>query len=73
MIFILGGNGTHAGANAIHNEVLQITFLFSWKKQIPISGFKNETSIDPIGLFASLHAVQEEEDESISHMCSKDN
>lgn len=22
MLFVLGGNGTHAGANAIHNEVL---------------------------------------------------
>lgn len=21
MLFVLGGNGTHAGANAIHNEV----------------------------------------------------
>lgn len=22
MLFVLGGNGTHAGANAIHNEVI---------------------------------------------------
>lgn len=22
MLFVLGGNGTHAGANAIHNEVV---------------------------------------------------
>jgi hypothetical protein len=22
MLFVLGGNGTHAGANAIHDEVL---------------------------------------------------
>ena len=30
MIFILGGNGTHAGANAIHNEVFRIIFPFSF-------------------------------------------
>lgn len=23
MLFVLGGNGTHAGANAIHNEVVK--------------------------------------------------
>lgn len=23
MLFVLGGNGTHAGANAIHNEVFR--------------------------------------------------
>ena len=39
MIFILGGNGTHAGANAIHNEVFRIIFPFSWEKNFPISGF----------------------------------
>lgn len=31
MVFILGGNGTHAGANAIHNEVYIIKILF-WLK-----------------------------------------
>jgi len=25
MLFVLGGNGTHAGANAIHNEVRYLT------------------------------------------------
>lgn len=24
MLFVLGGNGTHAGANAIHNEVVTL-------------------------------------------------
>jgi hypothetical protein len=27
MLFVLGGNGTHAGANAIHEEVL-MSLLF---------------------------------------------
>lgn len=27
MLFVLGGNGTHAGANAIHNEVVK-PFVF---------------------------------------------
>lgn len=26
MLFVLGGNGTHAGANAIHNEVVKHEF-----------------------------------------------
>lgn len=30
MVFILGGNGTHAGANAIHNEVY-VKHIFSFK------------------------------------------
>lgn len=25
MLFVLGGNGTHAGADAIHNEVVNLT------------------------------------------------
>ena len=28
MFFVLGGNGTHAGANAIHNEVTDPLALF---------------------------------------------
>lgn len=28
MVFILGGDGTHAGANAIHNEVPETFSLF---------------------------------------------
>lgn len=27
MLFVLGGNGTHAGADAIHNEVKVYSFL----------------------------------------------
>jgi 6-phosphofructokinase 1 len=27
MLFVLGGNGTHAGANAIHNEVINLLDL----------------------------------------------
>lgn len=27
MLFVLGGNGTHAGANAIHDEVLSLFLL----------------------------------------------
>lgn len=30
MLFVLGGNGTHAGANAIHNEV--VTYHFKLTK-----------------------------------------
>jgi hypothetical protein len=29
MLFVLGGNGTHAGANAIHNEVY-LSSLYSF-------------------------------------------
>jgi 6-phosphofructokinase len=29
MLFVLGGNGTHAGANAIHNEVINLIDLWS--------------------------------------------
>ena len=28
MLFVLGGNGTHAGANAIHNEVAKLLALY---------------------------------------------
>lgn len=28
MLFVLGGNGTHAGANAIHNEVVKRVFIY---------------------------------------------
>lgn len=28
MLFILGGDGTHAGANAIHNEVMSTTISY---------------------------------------------
>jgi 6-phosphofructokinase 1 len=28
MLFVLGGDGTHAGANAIHEEVLHLIYLF---------------------------------------------
>lgn len=28
MFFVLGGNGTHAGANAIHNEVIDPLALY---------------------------------------------
>ena len=30
MLFVLGGNGTHAGANAIHNEVATYLKKKSW-------------------------------------------
>lgn len=30
MLFVLGGNGTHAGANAIHEEVLMSLLFFSF-------------------------------------------
>ena len=31
MLFVLGGNGTHAGANAIHDEVVKlVTFVLRW-------------------------------------------
>lgn len=29
MLFVLGGNGTHAGANAIHEEVIMFLLFFS--------------------------------------------
>lgn len=29
MLFVLGGNGTHAGANAIHDEVLISLYFLS--------------------------------------------
>ena len=28
MLFVLGGNGTHAGANAIHEEVFGLLLLY---------------------------------------------
>lgn len=28
MLFVLGGNGTHAGAEAIHNEVGKLVALY---------------------------------------------
>lgn len=39
MLFVLGGNGTHAGANAIHEEVfglwpLILLFAFSATKKV---------------------------------------
>ena len=30
MLFVLGGNGTHVGANAIHNEVTNLVHIFIW-------------------------------------------
>jgi len=30
MLFVLGGNGTHAGANAIHEEVIMSLLFFSY-------------------------------------------
>lgn len=30
MLFVLGGNGTHAGANAIHEEVTMSLLFFSF-------------------------------------------
>lgn len=31
MLFVLGGNGTHAGANAIHEEVVKtMAFILKW-------------------------------------------
>lgn len=71
MIFILGGNGTHAGANAIHNEVLKITSFFCYGE--------NSLLIPLIWLHVwlrynhFLYAVPQEEDESIGYMCSKNN
>lgn len=29
MLFVLGGNGTHAGANAIHDEVLMFSSILN--------------------------------------------
>lgn len=30
MLFVLGGNGTHAGADAIHNEVYKFVHILFW-------------------------------------------
>jgi hypothetical protein len=30
MLFVVGGNGTHAGANAIHEEVIMSLLFFSF-------------------------------------------
>ncbi|KAL2347398.1 hypothetical protein Fmac_001398 [Flemingia macrophylla] len=38
MLFVLGGNGTHAGANAIHNEC--------WKRQLKVSVIGVPKTID---------------------------
>lgn len=36
MLFVLGGNGTHAGANAIHNEVVNPLALHQIVAEIQI-------------------------------------
>lgn len=37
MLFVLGGNGTHAGANAIHEEVLMSIILFHFSSILFLS------------------------------------
>ena len=70
MLFVLGGNGTHAGANAIHEEVLmsQLTILssaYSWL---------NKYSTTPMNLcgiiFSFQHHFCAKQKQLLMHMCA---
>lgn len=48
MLFVLGGNGTHAGANAIHDEVFNFLSFFL---QFHVILFKSLTMLQLYSVF----------------------
>lgn len=66
MLFVLGGNGTHAGANAIHNEVA--TYL---KKKVET--FEQSFCFDLVTLLHSICSVCQKKDEGSCGWCTENN
>ena len=56
MLFVLGGNGTHAGALAIHNEVKVIPYLYPFV-QVKCRLFELHRSLQESAVFMTSQAV----------------